>query len=196
MPRNYNVILEKLRRWKSNETQTLSNGTVLICKVPHIAPQAWLHRLYGPLTEEKISQLDSKLTKKLPKDFRDFLSNFNGVNIFSDSISIWGVKTSYVRTGEEAFQPYDLCDLNDEKSNEISDEWLVFGSYSWNGSYMVYNINRDIEKVFRCDNDSNEILQEWPDLFTWLSGEIDRLSLLFDENGVEYDEDTPTIPEV
>jgi hypothetical protein len=50
------------------------------------------------LPQEKIFQLENKLTKSILEDLKDFLSNFNGLNIFSDSLSIWGVKTSYART--------------------------------------------------------------------------------------------------
>ena len=59
---------------------------------------------------------------------------------------------------------------------------------------MLYDLSKNDFKVYRCESDSIKILQEWPDLWTWLGTEIERLSQLFDENGVEYDEDTPTIP--
>jgi hypothetical protein len=87
-------IIDKLKKWEGNGFQVLSNGTILLCKVPHIAPQAWFHRLYTKLPQEKIFQLENKLTNSIPEDLKDFLSNFNGLNIFSDSLSIWGVKTS------------------------------------------------------------------------------------------------------
>jgi signal transduction histidine kinase len=60
---------------------------------------------------------------------------------------------------------------------------------------MIYDLESDIKKVFRCDNETNEILQEWPNLNTWLSNEIERLSLLFDKDGVEYEKDFPTVPQ-
>lgn len=194
MIQNYEHIIEKLKKWECNGNNTLLNGTVLICKVPHVAPQAWLHILYSPLQEVYINQLETKLTKKIPQDLRVFFSVFNGINIFSDSLSIWGMKSSYSRTDGNEFQPYDLIALNEEKHYDINENWIVFGSYSWDGSYMIFDLESDLNKVFRCDSDSNEKLQEWPNLSTWLNCEIERLSQLFDENGIEYNEELPTIP--
>jgi hypothetical protein len=187
-------ILTKLKKWDTQGVREISNGTMLICHVPHIAPKAWLHRIYAGLTDENIVFLQDKLGKTLPNDYACFLKVANGINIFSDSVSIWGMRTSNARRGDEAIQPYDLLSLNEEKIGEIPDSWLVFGSYSWDGSTMVYDLSRHKTKVFRCERYSINILQEWPDLLTWLDSEITRLSKLFDENGVEYDEDTPTIP--
>lgn len=187
-------ILTELRKWDHKGLKKVSNGATLIGHVPHVAPQAWLHINYAGLTDESIDVLQDSLGKKLPKDYADFLKHTNGINIFSDSISIWGMRTSNTRRGDEAIQPYDLVSLNDEKNGEISDDWLVFGSYSWDGSTMLYDLSKNNSKVYRCECNSKKILQEWSDLLTWLGAEIERLSQLFDKNGVEYDEDIPTIP--
>jgi len=186
--------LIKLRKWSHNGVKEISNGATLICHVPHIAPQAWLHTIYAGLTDKNMDVLQENIRGILPKDYVDLLKCTNGINIFSDSLSIWGMRTSNARRGEDAIQPYDLVSLNEEKIGRIPDKWLAFGSYSWDGSTMIYDFSKSNCKVFRCECDSVKILQEWSDLWTWLDSEIERLSLLFDENGIEYDEDTPTMP--
>lgn len=181
--------LIKLRKWSHNGVKEISNGATLICHVPHIAPQAWLHTIYAGLTDKNMDVLQENIRGILPKDYVDLLKCTNGINIFSDSLSIWGMRTSNARRGEDAIQPYDLVSLNEEKIGRIPDKWLAFGSYSWDGSTMIYDFSKSNCKVFRCECDSVKILQEWSDLWTWLDSEIERLSLLFDENGSEYDED-------
>lgn len=183
-------ILNKLRKY-NNGVKEIGNGATLICHVPHVAPQAWLHTIYAGLSEKNIDAFEESLKKTLPREYIGLLKYTNGINIFSDSISIWGMRTSNVRRGDEAIQPYDLLSLNQERIGEIPDNWLIFGSYSRDGSIMIFDLSKSDSKVFRCQCDSIKILQEWPNLMTWLDTEIERLSLSFDKNGVQYNEDTP-----
>ncbi len=196
MNSNFESILNQLKKWEKVSTKTLNNGTVLICNVPHIAPQAWLHEIYAVLGDEDIEGLESALGRTLPADYVEFLKCANGINIFSDSLSIWGKRNLYTRKGEDAILPYDLISLNEEKVRYIPRDWVVFGSYSWDGSIMVYDLKKDFKKVARCSLDSNEVLHEWPSLWSWIKLEVERLSNLFDDNGVEFDENTPTVPEL
>jgi hypothetical protein len=59
---------------------------------------------------------------------------------------------------------------------------------------MVFNLSCQTKSVFRVANGSTEKLQEWPDFWSWLSSEVQRLSNLFDSEGKEYDLNTPTVP--
>lgn len=187
-------VFSNLEKWETGSKKIIANGTKLICHVPHIAPQAWLHEIYAGLSEDKINELKRKISDKLSNDYVEFLKVANGINIFSDSLSIWGVRTSYVRKGDEAIQPYDLIAENEDMKGQFPESWLMIGSYSWDGSTVGYNLSNNSNKVFLCKPDSDEIVKEWDDLWTWLNEEIERLSLLFDMNGKKYDEDAPTIP--
>lgn len=191
---NQDNILNSLKKWSICGEKTLQNNTLLICPTPHVAPQAWFHRIYKGISDEGTQEIEQKLNKTLPSDLTLFLKFFNGLNIFSDSLSVWGLRKSYSRSGEASFQPYDLIELNKEQEGQIPDSWILFGSYSWDGSFMIYDLSKNSNTVFRCDNDLNTIIQEWPNISTWINEEIERLSLLFDEKGIEYNEDTPTTP--
>lgn len=68
----------------------------------------------------------------------------------------------------------------------------MIGSYSWDGSHIFYDL--DTQKIYRCEQESSVILNSWNGLRQFLSHEITRLSKLFNENGIEYDEDIPTTP--
>lgn len=194
MNKDFVFIMNQLKKWEKGGLKTLSNGTVLVCNVPHVASQAWLHEIYAPLKDEDIEELETEMGKKLPVDYIEFLRCANGINIFSDSLSLWGKRSSYSRKGDDAIQPYDIVALSEELVDEIPEDWLTIGSYSWDGSVIIYDTNKDKRRVCRCTSDDYEILQEWPNLWNWLKNEVVRLSKLFDENGVEYDENTPTTP--
>jgi hypothetical protein len=194
MGTEFESILGTLRKWEDNGMKMLENGTKLICHVPHIAPRAWLHKVYAGIDDAKIDEIRTRLRVELPKDFTDFLKCANGINIFSDSLSIWGLRTSYARTGDEAIQPYDLVTLNEEEKGRNQTSQLIFGSYSWDGSVMLFDLGLSDSKVYRCMNGSLKKIQEWNTLWEWLAVEVERLSRLFDEKGIEYDENNPTIP--
>jgi hypothetical protein len=186
--------LNKLYLWEKSGCKTLPNGTRLICHVPHVGTEAWLHEIYHGLQEDTISELEHRINKKFPEEFNELLKYMNGINIFSDSLSIWGYRSSYVRIGDESIQPYDLVDLNKEREELIPENWLLFGSYSWDGSIMVLDLNRTSKRVIRVDRDTNKVYNEWTDLFSWFSSEVDRLSVIFDDLGKKIHEDSPTIP--
>lgn len=190
----YNNIIMALEKWNTCGERILDNGTKIICHVPHVAPQAWLHEIYNPLNSNDVEKLQDRLGKQLQEDYRQFLLLSNGINIFSDSLSVWGLKKSYDRRGEEAIQPYDLIAGNEEIRGVVPNSYVLFGSYSWDGSTMAYDISSNSCKVFLCAPDTYEILKEWENIWVWLNEEVNRLSLMFDEKGVMYDEDVPTIP--
>ncbi|MHB0999149.1 MAG: SMI1/KNR4 family protein [Armatimonadota bacterium] len=194
MNNEFESLLLTLKRWEVCGEKILGNGTRMICHVPHIAPKAWLHYIYAGLEDIKIDEIRRKLGLELPKDFVDFLECSNGINIFSDSLCVFGHRTSYARTGDEAIQPYDLILMNEERKGDMPITWLLIGSYLWDGSLMLYDLGISDKKVYRCESDSYRILQEWDSLWKWLSSEVERLSELFDDNGIEYDENTPTVP--
>ncbi|MFZ5353644.1 MAG: SMI1/KNR4 family protein, partial [Bacillota bacterium] len=192
--REYESILKKLERWENGGIKILDNGAKLICHTPHIAPKAWLHEIYAKIENHEIDEIEKKLNVKLPEDLISFLKCSNGINIFSDSLSIWGFRSSYVRRGSEVSQPYDLIALNQERKGEMPENWLIFGSYSWDGSLMLYDLGQGNSKVYRCDNNAEEIIQEWDSIWSWLSIEVERLSQLFDSKGIKHDRRMPTIP--
>jgi len=193
---SFQNLIEHLQQYQHKGKHILPNGTQAICHVPHVAPEAWLHIIYPGLTERQIRELEDQLPIPLPDDYKEFLLHVNGINIYSDSLSIWGLKTSYDRNGDQAFQPYDLLALNEERPIACPDSWLYFGSYSWDGSRVFFDLSEGSEnnKVYYCDRDSTNILKEWSSFWTWIDEEVERLSKLFDKDGVQLDEDIPTSP--
>lgn len=181
-----------LKQWENKSKRILTNGTLQICHVPHIGSDAWLHELYAGLTNNQISELQATIPMPLPNNLKEFYKIYNGINIFSDSMNVHGLRSLNYRMGEEAIQPYSLYELNLIRPEIFQDEWLYIGSYSWDGSKVAIDLN--CNKIYRCNRDDDKILNEWPDFWSWLLNETERLSKMFDENGVELDEDDPTTP--
>lgn len=61
MDNGFTFILDELNQWRHGGVEVLKDGTVLICKVPHIAPNAWLHIQYATLTMNEITEIEQGL---------------------------------------------------------------------------------------------------------------------------------------
>lgn len=190
------LTVEILKNWEIKSKQTLSNGTIQICHVPHIGREAWLHILYAGLSEKQIIELQQSIPVALPIPYVEFLKSYNGINIFSNSLSVWGLRSLNYRTGEESIQPYSFLDPNKLRSRNIPDTWLFIGDYPWDGSRVVIDLDEgsNFNKIYRCNWQDVEILNEWPDFWSWLLSETKRLTKMFDENGIALDDDAPTTP--
>lgn len=191
MNNKFENIISTLNKYEGAGKRKLENGTMTICHVPHRAPEAWLHEIYTGLSEEQVNELENDMPIPLPNDYRAFLKIYNGINIFSDSLSVFGVRDS-----DSSIQPYDIIDENMEAPEGAPESWLFFGGYSWDGTMVMFDLSEGTEnnKVYLCARESANILYEWNDFWSWLSEETDRLSKMFDLNGVKLDKDAPTCP--
>lgn len=196
MRSDFEEIYGLLRKWILKGQRTLPNGTQILCPVPHVAPQAWLHEIYAGLSESEISEYEEKFPFPFPSAYREFLHYANGINVFSDSFRICGLRTSYCRIGDEAIQPYDLLLSNQQRPRGCPDEWFFFGSYRWDGTRLFFDLSylANQNKVYRSAMKTPDIIQEWPDFWGFIKSEIKRLELLYDENGVKFDKNAPTAP--
>jgi len=183
----YDNFLEILGRWVDKGVRITKFGTRLICPAPHIAPEAWFHVLYRGLNNEEIAKLQNKIYLPLPGDFTYFLSRSNGASLFGYHIEIWGLRFSYVRRGEEAWQPYDI-ELHNQPSERPLHRppyILMFGSTDKGESRLFFDARNGTEssRVGKTSLKKFEPIQFWPDFWTWLLEETKRLALLFDEFG-------------
>jgi hypothetical protein len=180
------MAFEKLREVLNRATgfgsRTLDNGSILLGHVPHVAPEAWLHQLYFPLNTHEIDELECSVKVAIPNSFREFLGFANGLGLFSGSLSIFGKRTSYARTGDEAWQPFCIVTANTfERPSYALTSQLIVGSYRSDGSLML--VDGKSERVIRCKSRSKKILNTWPDFSMMLTSEAIRLAELFDSNG-------------
>ncbi|KYP13816.1 SMI1/KNR4 family protein [Flavihumibacter sp. CACIAM 22H1] len=183
-----------IEKYRTLGEQKLNDGTVLIGKAPHVAPHAWLNKLFPVLNLSQIKSIEQTIGAKIPEDYRDFLLNYsNGLKVFIDTLSLDGLRLKSGRTLESAWQPYSIFTPNVEERIEgaLSQHFFI-GGYSWDGSLLY--IDRTTNKVHRCNKNSIKPLNSWNNFQDMLIMELERLDLLFDDNGVEKDKNKPTTP--
>lgn len=183
----FREILTIIEKWAPRGERTTSLGARLICPVPYIAPEAWLHALYRGLQQDDIDILQSKTALPFPNEFRSFLAFSNGAHLFANSIAIWGLRTSNARKGDEAWQPFDL-ELHNRKSEKPVDRLsniLMFGSSDKGENRLFFDTSAGVEssRVGLTSRNQFNPVKYWPDFGVWLMDECRRLSDLFDSTG-------------
>jgi hypothetical protein len=187
-------VLNELYRFKSLGQHTTEGGAVLIGRAPHIAPLAWLHSLYPPLSLADIADLEGKLKMPVPHEYKQFLQLSNGLNVFNTTLSLFGLRRNYIRDVENVWQPFDIITPNTiEKPGNASNNVFIFGTYDWDGSYLYIDCEKG-NTVHLCTNDDITSLYKWPNLEAVLKSEIKRLLTMFDGQGKELDPDESTLP--
>jgi SMI1 / KNR4 family (SUKH-1) len=174
--------------------RSISNGAILIGKAPHIAPEAWLNSLYQPLDITDVKVLETELGTDIPIDYKNFLLNVsNGLNILVGTFYLDGLRRNYKRTVDESRQPFSIITTNiEERPDNAKDNHFFIGGYKWDGS-CIY-IDKKTNLVHYCDRDDVTSLFQWESFEEMLISELDRIYLLFDNNGVKIHEDICTTP--
>jgi hypothetical protein len=173
--------------------KTLADGTQLFGRAPHIAPEAWLHALFAPISDYQIDQIGSAVGSSVPEVFRDFLTLANGFSIFSDSLSIYGYRSNYERTTDSVWQPFNIITPNTvERLSDASDWHFFIGGYPCGTGYFLYIDTRD-QKVYRCSRSSARPLQQWNSFPEMIVKESSRLTVLFDDLGRKINPKEPVV---
>ncbi len=190
---NIDNILDHIKGYRNLGERKLENGTLLIGKAPHIAPQAWLHSIYPSLAEEQIKELENRMQVEIPIDYKIFLKMCNGLNVFNTTFNLYGYRGSHSRNIEDAWQPFDLIKPNTiERPADASKNVFIIGGYDWDGSRLY--IDKNTNRTHFCKRDKAVSLYEWNSFEDMLESEIKRLIKLFDQNGKQLNEEESTLP--
>lgn len=169
------------------------NGALMYGHVPHIAPLAWFHIVYPGLDEPALAQLEAKLNRPIPSEYRDLLRTANGLSLFSGSLALYGLRTDYSRRVSIRL-PFDLSVPNvKERPRSADPTWFIFGFYDADGSHAY--LDPKVGAVFRGTRNLTEPrLNRWASLDDFLFAEAHRLAAQFDGRGHQLDEAVPTTP--
>ena len=181
----FDEVVRTMSKWSPKGEKLLSNGVRLICPTPHVAPEAWLHVLYPPLPPGKIEGMEKNLGVPLPDDFKDFLRRTNGLKMFSYHISIWGVRKNMARTGDEAWQPYDLVNHNfdTERPDNSPKDVVYFADADDGGTWCFFEYTGDSYRVGKTGRHNFHPDSYWSDFGSWLLDEIRSQESFFNSNG-------------
>lgn len=190
---NINLAFDTLKSYEYLGRDLLKDGTLLIGKAPHIAPHAWLHCIYPSLSDRDISALEMELNQEIPTVYKEFLMTSNGLSVFNTTLSLFGKRSNYKRSIDDVWQPFDIVLPNTiEKPQNANSDSFIIGCYDWDGSYLY--IDKKKQSIHLCENDDVKSLYEWKCFEDMLCSEIRRLTMLFDRNGKELDEEKSTLP--
>jgi hypothetical protein len=187
--RAYRELQALIDKWRSLGQKPYPDGTEWIGHTPHRAPEAYLHQLYAPLGAIGIGQMESEISYRLPDNFRCFLMLHNGIGLFANYISIYGLRTSWSRTNlvEAGQQPFSIL-VSNIKRRPINapDDVLFIGSLGDNNDLIGMNPDG---RVFRWESDDpfSGSAKSYSSVFTFLLEEANEVAVLFDRYGRRHD---------
>lgn len=190
----FEEVKKGLYKFENLGIETAENGAILIGKAPHLGTMAWLHKIYPILSEDDVIKLEKELNTKIPAAYKYFLMNYsNGLNIFASTFYLDGVRKQIGRSVEASRQPYSIITTNlYERPNHSKDNYLFIGGYNFDGSHVY--IDKETNKVHYCDRYDATSLLEWNSFEEMVVSEVKRITQLFDDKGVEIEEDIKTTP--
>lgn len=169
-------------RWRPAGVRSFADGTELIGNIASRSPNTFLHRLFAPLSEDEIDQLQQRIPMELPESLRIFYRFHNGAEFF-DTVSVYGLRRSWDRTDIDAMQcnPFDLfVPAVAYRRLSPSGDGVAVNMYD-DHSYVLVEPDGSVVRV--PSRSAPAVLNRWPSFEAWLTSECDRLAPHFDENG-------------
>jgi hypothetical protein len=183
-----------MEEWSRLGAKDSSDGSRIMGHIPKNFPEAYLHSFFAPLPLK-----NWKAYLKLPSHLTELFSECNGLSLFFDCLSIYGIRQNYRRDLGAQFQPYDLKQHDHEHrtifhplSPAQIENRVFFGSYRQDGSGVFTAF--DSPKVFRCLRNQNKPVNSWKHLEVFLKQEYDRLEVLHDKSGYLINKKKSTTP--
>jgi hypothetical protein len=158
-------------------------------------PDVYLSTIFKPVSREVVRQVAEDLA--LPDSVIQFYHGCNGAHLFVNALSIYGclpIHNLLDRTRPLALPPFNIRDANAEMLPRLRDRNVVcVASYYYDGSTVC--VDRRSQEVF-CFLGAKveEERCRWKTLEQWLTDEIPRLSLMFDEKGKRLVDEKDLLP--
>jgi hypothetical protein len=149
-----------------------------------VGPVAYLHVIYKPAEEEIVREVFGKI--RAPPSLRRLYALCNGASLFSGAIRIFGcvaAGTLLDRRNPLSLPPLDIVKSNRQFVDpERFQRQVCIGAYGFDRSLVC--VDRKIEMVTCYEGEEfKRTRKKWPTVDSWITGEIDRLSMLFSDEG-------------
>lgn len=182
-----NRMLKTLNRWSHLGDKVDEYGTKYIGHYNKDVPFAFLHELHKSASRDEIVAAEHALGKPLPKQFREFLSLFNGASFFNPSgILIFGVKKPEY-SPEIEIRPWRFpCDIvkcnSDRQVRALPNDALVIGRDEGIGADIICRTQTG--SIIQYDPlEPDDFSNRWPSFDEWIISEIEELSIEHDSDG-------------
>ncbi len=186
------IDLLKLLPHSASEDDRESRTAFFWTHVPWVAPLAYLHIIFKPIEQSLLQPAILNLT--IPSSYTSFLQKQNGAILFSGALSIYGVHpVGQLLNREDPLLrlPFNIGVEHSNWPPANSKRFLTIGGYGFDGSRAC--IDREDSRIYLFKREINGLSKDpllvWEDLGTWIIGEIDRLSSMFDTRGRRQVED-------
>lgn len=181
-----------MRQLEDPQVRQMSNGVCLIGRLPSVGSAAYLHAVFPPVPLEEFQESPSLREARLPLEFREFLTECNGVILFQGALSLYGFRRRISRD-PELREPFSWDERNTmNRPQGAQARHFFIGSFNWDGS-LIY-LDADNPGVFRRALRDPAPLNRWDSIWVMLEVEISRIGQLFDRFGNELNENVPTAP--
>ncbi|WP_304473698.1 SMI1/KNR4 family protein, partial [uncultured Duncaniella sp.] len=169
--RNLMFKLSHLGVWNFSE-----DGGFFIGKAPHLGTRAWLNRIYPKISMTEIEIMENEMHRQIAPSYIQFLTSFsNGLDIFHDTLGLYGYRYSFRRDETHAQQPFNLVWLQSEKPRNSTDDMFFIGTYNWDYSFLYVTPD---QKVHICHREDATSLFTWDSIEDMLLSEIKRIYTL------------------
>jgi SMI1/KNR4 family protein SUKH-1 len=185
---NLPSLLERFRVFQDFDNDIASYRTL----VPWVGPEAYLNIIYRAAPSQLLLAIAEKL--RFPAPVFEFLSRYNGANLFSGALNLYGVVEPgrlLNRSDSFSLPPYNIEAANKSWSVEPQ-QLLVIGVYQFDGSQVC--IDRSSGRILFFKRKQTTAELSWTNFEHWLREEISRMSSLFDSDGRRLRPESPTVP--
>lgn len=150
----------------------LDNGTALVEPAPDIAPMAWRHLIYAPMTSADMAEIEGKLHQRFPDQMRRFYKYHNGISLFAHGLDVWGKRYNWARTGDAVWQPFDIVTLNRPGGRPKNSPYEVvfFGTTDRSENWVYFHSPTGI--IGKTGRNIFNERETWSEFDTWLAAEI------------------------
>jgi hypothetical protein len=180
MPLDLIGQLKKFQDMSDRET----SDAFFLTHVPTVGSAAFLNIVYKAAPTQLRLEIGREL--RLPPAMVEFYSAWNGARLFVGALSIYGCVPEgqlLDRTDPTKLLPFNIREVNHEFQRQLRERELVcIGSYSYDRSIVCMD-RRSQAVICHVGKDFGRVRHQWTSLDQWLTDELARLSLLFDERG-------------
>lgn len=171
--RAFRSVLAIVDRYRTAQDQDFASGARLVCPLPWIHQNAWLHRVMPPCSEDGIATLAPSTITQPPEELAEFLRCANGLSLFNGSLTVYGVRGDFSRNMETALVlPYDLADHHIAWSRHFSRDDFLIGTIGPDADPCVWRAADG--RIDRITQQDGNVLEFWPSFHDWLMTEAER----------------------
>ena len=146
----------------------------------------WLHRLFPPLTEVELADMEAALKVTLPDGFRRVYRTVNGLSLFDDMVVMHGWVNERTAIFTMAQGMYSIRKLNTaDKPWDALPQHFFFGSMLIHSNTFNYiYLDTESNRIFLTEHEYTvKPRASWNNLPELLTTEFDRVEQLFSPNG-------------